>query len=184
MKSIISFCVGAILSAAAFAASERFDAIVDEHGYPIEDPRYDEIRTWHASQQEGLALYRREAFEAAYPVLAEPARHGFKEAQHAISLMHIKGQGVEKNVLVGVALLGLAAESGDRKLVREYKKSVKALPERFRDLVRAQTEYYIERYGMKAQGVSCNQVKQAGSNLKQLKCVKQPGSYQNWAWNP
>ena len=165
-------------------AQEFNEQLFDQQGYPLDDPRYADIRKWFEAEQLGLGLYRSKEFEQAYPQLAEAARHGFKQAQHNIAIMHINGEGVEKNPLIGVALLGLAAESGDRKLKRDYEKGVKALPKKFQQLVRDQTDYYIARYGMKAQGISCRSVKRPGSNMKDIRCVKQPGQYEVWDWAP
>lgn len=173
-----------LLPLTAGAAVSNFETLVDEQGYPLDDPRYDDIRIWFENEQNGLRLYRSKSYDQAYPQLAEAARHGFKEAQHGIALMHINGHGVEKNVLVGVALLGLAAESGDRTLKREYNKGLKAIPEKFRKLVRDQTEYYKARYGMDVQGIACDRIARPGSNMKVTRCLKQPGEYQTWDWAP
>ena len=165
-------------------AQEFEEKVLDKHGYPLDDPRYEDIRGWLDAEERGLALYRAESYQDAYPALAEAARHGFKRAQHNIALMHINGHGVEKNPLVGVALLGLAAENGDRRLKSDYEKGIKALPKKFHELIREQTKYYIARYGMEAQGVSCRKVKRPGSNMKETRCVKQPGEYEVWDWTP
>ena len=63
-------------------------------------------------------------------------------------------------------------------------KAVKALPKKYHNLVREQTDYYIARYGMAVQGVHCSLVKRVGSNLKSMLCVKQPGQYEVWDWAP
>jgi hypothetical protein len=166
------------------AESTHFETHVDKYGYPIDDPLYEDIRTWLDQEERGLALFRLPDYEAAYPLLAEPARHGFKRAQHSLALMHLNGHSVEKNVLIGIALLGLAAESGDRKLQREYDKSLSSLPKKYQKPVRDQTDYYIARYGMDVQGISCARVKLVGSNLKRMRCSKEPGQYQTWDWAP
>ena len=165
-------------------AQEFNDDLLDAQGYPLADPEYEDIRKWFEEERLGLSLYRSKDYGKAYAHLAEAARHGFKRAQHNIAIMHINGEGVEKNPLIGVALLGLAAESGDRKLKKEYEKGVKALPKKFQKLVRDQTDYYIARYGMSAQGVSCRREKRPGSNMKYMRCVKEPGQYEVWDWAP
>ena len=166
------------------AATTRFETLIDDHGYPVDDPSYADIRIWLDQEERGLALFRAKNYQEAYPLLAEAARHGLKRAQHSLALMHINGDSVTKNVLIGVALFGLAAESGERKLQREYEKAVKALPKKYHNLVREQTDYYIARYGMAVQGVHCSLVKRVGSNLKSMLCLKQPGQYDVWDWAP
>ena len=117
-------------------------------------------------------------------MLSDTARQGFKPSQHTLALMHINGQSVEQNVLVGIALLGLAAESGDRKLKKEYSGALKKIPKKYQSLVEEQTNYYIQRYGTKVQGVACSKVKRADSNMKMMQCIKQPGKYEDFAWTP
>jgi len=178
----ILLCAG--LASQTHAEESHFEGMLDAQGHRLDDPRYDLIRTLNEQEERGIGLFRAGDYSAAYELLSEPARNGLKRAQHSIALMHLKGQSVDKNPLIGIALLGLAAESGDRKLEREYKAAIKTLPEKYQKLVRAQTEYYVQRYGMQAQGISCRKVKKTDSNLKAMKCVKQPGVYEDHAWAP
>ena len=182
-KSICALLI-ALTGSSSVIAQEFTDALLDYQGYPMDDPLYEDIRTWFEEEEKGLSLYRSKAYEDAYPHLAEAARHGFKRAQLNLALMHLNGHGVEKNPLIGVALLGLAAESGERSVKKDYKNALKMLPKKYQPLVEQQADYYIARYGMKVQGVSCRRVKKPGSNLKEMRCVKEPGEYQTWDWAP
>ena len=184
MLRVMVFLVLVFVSVVLQAGTTAFETLIDDHGYPIDDPSYADIRVWLDQEERGLSLFRAKRYVEAYPLLAEAARHGFKRAQHSLALMHINGNSVDKNVLIGIALLGLAAESGERKLKREYEKAVKSLPKKFHKPVRDQTDYYIARYGMAVQGVSCSLVKKPGSNLKHMVCLKQPGQYDDWDWAP
>ncbi len=180
---LIFLVASVMLSSSLFAAVPDFDQR-DAHGFDRLDPRYAFVTEMHDREDRGVRLYRAKEYKAAYEVLAEPARHGLKRAQHSIALMHIQGQSVEKNVLIGIALLGLAAESGDRKLQKEYAAAVKSLPQKFQLPVREQTQFYVQRYGMEAQGVACRKVKRTDSNFRMMKCFKQPGVYEDHAWAP
>ncbi len=194
MRRVIAGCLGAlvILLVSHLQAAENADfslennsgTMLDSKGRKLSDPDFELIRIWEGQEERGLELFRGENFGAAYEMLTEPARRGFKRAQHALALMHLQGQGVERNPLVGTALFGLAAESGDKKLKREYKKLLKSLPKKYHDVVEAQKVYYIERYGVKAQGISCRSVKQVASNLRTTNCAKEPGDYPDIAWAP
>ncbi len=167
------------------AAIESIETnVLDSKGRPKDDPRYMEIRVLEEKEQRGVSLYRSGKHEKAYEVLSEPARLGLKRAQHSIALMHIQGQSVQKNLLIGTALFGLAVESGDRKLLQEHAKLLKLIPEKFISLVHKQTEYYIERYGMEAQGIVCTKEKPIGSHLPVMECRKQPGTYKEYPWAP
>ncbi len=169
---------------AAFGAETTFETLVDKQGHPLDDPRYDLIRKMHEQEERGLTAFRSEDYTRAYELLAEPASHGFKSAQHCLALMHINGHAVEQNVLVGVALLGLAAESGDWQLKKDFKAALKKIPKKYQQPVKDQTAYYIARYGMAAQGVSCEKAKQTGSNMSSMVCIKEPGEYQHYDWAP
>jgi hypothetical protein len=160
------------------------EILLDSQGHRFDDERYDAIRELHNQEQRGIAKYRAGEYKEAYSLLSESARKGLKRSQHTLALMHIAGQAVAKNILVGVALLGLAAESGDRQLKKEYAKAIKAIPNKYQKLVREQTQYYIARYGMDAQGIVCTRVKRTDSNFKILKCYKQLGDFKDLAWQP
>ncbi len=87
---LTSLCLSATI------AQEFNEQILDQQGYPLDDPRYADIRKWFEAEQLGLSLYRSEEYEQAYLQLATAAQHGFKQAQHNIAIMHINGEGVEK----------------------------------------------------------------------------------------
>ena len=80
----------------AFAAETYFEELLDAQGHRLDDPEYDLIRKLYEDEARGISQYRAEKFEKAYATLSEPARHGFKRAQHTLALMHIEGQAVEK----------------------------------------------------------------------------------------
>ena len=95
-----------------------------------------------------------------------------------------RGEGVERHPLKGVALLGLAAESGDRGVRRQYKTALEKVPDKYRDMVEAQVQVYIERYGMEAQGVTCVRKRKPQSHFFGMDCSKQLGEYEVVPWVP
>lgn len=148
------------------------------------DPRYQEVKALFAAEQRGVDFYRAEAFEKAYAELSEPAAKGLKRAQHLMGLMHLRGEGVEKRPLKGVALLGLAAENGDRMVKRQYDEALKRVPEQYRDVVQQQVQFYIARYGMAAQGVTCKRTRRPQSHFSAMDCDKAVGDYPVFPWQP
>ena len=80
--------------------------------------------------------------------------------------------------------MGLAAETGERRLQKEYAAALGKIPEKYRELVKQQTSYYIQRYGMEAQGVVCRKQKHTSTNRKIMACFKHPGDYQLYDWAP
>jgi hypothetical protein len=174
----------AICTSFSAAYAQQSETLLDAQGRPLDDPRYDKIRTLDEAQELGISQYRAGKFELAYKTLSEPARHGYKRAQHSLALMHLSGEFVDKNILIGTALMGLAAEGGDKRLDKEYQKLLKAIPEKYRTLVAEQTDYYIARYGAQAQGVVCDRIRLPGSNRTSFQCSKQLGTYEEYAWVP
>ncbi|HIG42688.1 MAG: hypothetical protein ABGY96_03705 [bacterium] len=182
---ILSIAVALLASLLAQGLSAEDPlGMLDAQGHPLADPEYDEIRNWYDQEALGLNLYKNDEYERAYQTLTEPARHGYKLSQHALALMHLKGESTQPNLLIGTALLGLAAESGDRKLEKEYEKLLKKVPDKYNQLVQDQTSYYIELYGMKVQGIACSNTKLPNSNIKIMKCIKQKGDYPDYPWKP
>ncbi len=174
----------ATLVAVSPCAEDNIESRFDSRGRDGYDPSVLLIHRWEADERQGLYLYNNASYERAYEVLSEPARRGLKGAQHAMALMHLDGRVVEKNVLVGTALMGLAAESGDRQLERDYAKLLKSVPDKYGALVEAQVVYYIERYGMAAQGIRCARETAPASNIRKLVCWKQAGQYADYPWAP
>ena len=148
------------------------------------DPRYQEIKALFEAEQRGIDLYRAGGFEKAHAELSEPAAKGLKTAQQLMGLMYLRGEGVEKNPLKGVALLGLAAESGDRALKRQYSLALKNVPDQYQDVVRQQVAFYIARYGMAAQGITCKRTRKPQSHFMAMDCDKAPGDYEDHPWAP
>ena len=151
------------------------------------DPRFEEIKLLFAAEQRGIHAYRAGDFAGAHAELAAPAAKGLKIAQHVVALMYLKGEGVEKNAgtqAKGVALLGLAAESGDKAVQRQYRKALKRTPEALREVVERQVAYYVERYGMAAQGVTCKRTRKPRSHFMAVDCSKTPGDYVEHPWAP
>ena len=148
------------------------------------DPRYQQVKALFAAEQRGVDLYRAQAFEKAYAELSEPAAKGLKRAQHLMGLMHLRGEGVERRPLKGVALLGLAAETGDRAVKRQYTEALKRVPEQYRDVVQQQVQFYIARYGMAAQGITCKRTRRPQSHFSAMDCDKAVGDYPVFPWQP
>ncbi len=163
------------------ATPEFFDNSVRTQGM---DPQYEEIRLLFRAEERGMDLYRVGDFEAAYRELESPAANGLKIAQQIMAFMYMRGEGVEKHPAKGVALLGLAAESGDRSVRRQYRKALNAVPDQYRDVVQQQVAYYVKRYGMEAQGITCKRANRPQSHFLSMDCTKEVGDYPDHPWAP
>ena len=163
------------------ATSEFFDNSIRAQSM---DPQYEEVRLLFLAEERGADLYRVGDFEAAYRELEAPAANGLKIAQQIMAFMYMRGEGVEKHPAKGVALLGLAAESGDRSVRRQYRRALGAVPDQYREVVEQQVAYYIERYGMEAQGITCKRANRPQSHFMAMDCTKEVGDYPDHPWAP
>ena len=50
-------------------------------------------------------------YKSAFQLLSDAASKGMKESQYLLSLMFLKGEGVDKNILIGLGWLGVAGHS-------------------------------------------------------------------------
>ena len=169
---------------APILSAQEGGTLFEDQGISASDPALQKIARLQAQEEMGVNLFRSGDYDRAYEVLAETARHGFKNSQHAMALMYLRGDGVEKHPLKGTALMGLAAESGDRRIRREYRELLNAIPDKYRDLVQQQVDFYIERYGMEAQGITCAMKRRPNSNMRAMECLKAPGVYEEYPWTP
>ncbi len=178
----------ALAGAGALAADSGQEAMPELAGNSITaqsmDPRYEEVRLLFLAQERGMDLYRVGDFEGAHKELEAPAANGLKIAQQLMAFMYMRGEGVQKHPAKGVALLGLAAESGDRSVRRQYRKALGAVPDEYRDVVEQQVQFYIERYGMATQGITCKRANRPQSHFMAMDCTKEPGDYPDHPWVP
>ena len=147
-------------------------------------PLVQRINELKADEEIGLRYFQSGNYGKAYTALAATAAEGFKQSQHAMAMMYLEGKGVAQHQLKGIALLGLVAESGHRSAKREYNKALKKFPNRERAIVEKQAAWYIARYGMEAQGVTCVRNKKAFSHFADIECTKMPGDYRVYDWTP
>ncbi len=73
----------------------------------------DRISLLYDKESRGARAYVEGRYESAFQLVSDTASKGMKESQYLLSLMFLKGEGVDKNILIGLGWLGVAIESGD-----------------------------------------------------------------------
>lgn len=131
----------------------------------------------------GIKHYKAENYDKAFDLLGRTAVQGDKESQYVIGLMYLKGQGVDKHQLRGLAWMKTACESKMKNWVRDYKNITKKLNREQLTRVDKQAEQYIKLYGMKAQNVTCANESIPGSYRKQYVCRKEAGWVLKGQWD-
>ena len=92
--------------------------------------------------------------------------------------MFLKGEHVDKNILLGMAWMGVAKESKDREWVEQFDNFYSKFNEAQQAMVDAKVNQYIERYGLSTTNVTCDRIQAAGSRRYETRCIKtgQPNS--------
>ena len=67
-----------------------------------------EIVALYDRERSGMRAYQAGDYESAFEFLSVTATKGLKESQYLVALMLLKGQGVDKSTLAGLAWLGCA----------------------------------------------------------------------------
>ena len=140
----------------------------------------DQINALFERETDGIRAYQRADHATAFKILSNTATKGLKESQYLVALMFMKGEGVNQSILIGLGWLGVAKESGNEDWINTFDTFYAALNERQRRMVDEQVLRYVERYGGKAQGVTCARRTSAGSRQVRLLCDKAAGSYPDY----
>lgn len=161
MRQILVLFFGMLLSVPAIAA------LYDQ----------DQINALYEKQMDGIHAYEAGDYGAAFKVLSNGATKGLKDSQYLVALMFMKGEGVTKNLLVGLGWLGVAIESGNEEWTEMYDSLYAALNDRQRAMVDEQVKRYVDKYGGRVQGVSCAKRTAVGDRQVKLRCNKIAGTY-------
>ena len=137
----------------------------------------DQINALFERETDGIRAYQRAEYATAFKILSNTATKGLKESQYLIAVMFMKGEGVNQSMLIGLGWLGVAKESGNEEWIKTFDTFYASLNERQRQMVDEQVRRYVEKYGGKAQGVTCSRRASAGSRQIRLLCDKVAGSY-------
>ncbi len=120
----------------------------------------------------GIKSYQRAEFKQAFELLKQPAELGLKGAQYTIAMMFLKGQHLQQSTVLGMAWLGVANEVKTEDWSEQYQMFYSlATPEQKRQIDK-KLQDYIERYGMKAQYISCTKSRRLFINNIKHACVK------------
>ena len=140
--------------------------------YERSDNLEPEVELMYKREASGLKQYDRGDYEAAFEQLSETAIQGLKKSQYILAFMFLKGEYVDKNILLGMAWLGVAAESEDKEWVEQYNNLYANFNEAQQAMVDAKVNQYIERYGLSKTNVTCERLQAAGSRRYETRCIK------------
>ena len=139
-----------------------------------------QIDNIYANETSGLRFYEQGDYERAFALLKDTAAQGMKRSQYILGFMFMKGEGVDKNMLFGLAWMGLATESGNEEWQEAYDRFYGSLSDAQRSMVDDKVEEYRRKFGASAQGITCAKTAVVGSRRKDWVCRKSEGSYEEY----
>lgn len=137
----------------------------------------EQIDAIYANENTGLRLYERGEYREAFMLLKDSAALGMKRSQHVLGFMFMKGQGVSRNMLFGLAWLALSTESGNEEWQAMYDGLYEALSDAQKSMVDDKIAEYTEKFGAKSQGITCAKTSVIGSRKIDWVCRKSEGFY-------
>lgn len=137
----------------------------------------EQISALYDKEARGVRAYSAGRYESSFDMLSDTASKGMKESQYLLSLMFLKGEGIDKSVLIGLGWLGVAIESGNEEWNNTFNTLYDSLNDAQRAMVDAKVKDYVAKYGSAVQGVSCEKRTTAGSRRLEVRCDKAVGNY-------
>lgn len=125
----------------------------------------------------GIRAYTGGRYESAFNMLSDTASRGMKESQYVLALMFLKGEYVDKSILIGLGWLGVAIESGNEEWNKTFNTLYESMNDAQRAMVDAKVNDYVAKYGTVIQGIACKKRTAAGSRRIEVRCDKSVGNY-------
>lgn len=123
-------------------------------------------------ERAGIRNYKKGEYQKAYKDLRYAAKRGFKQSQYLIGLMYLKGQHVKPSLFYGMAWLGVAKEAGSKEWVALFEQIYTNATLEQRAAIDTNMKKFIEKYGLKAQDMTCSNRSRLGNRKKTLECTK------------
>ncbi len=136
-----------------------------------------QIRALYDKEASGIRAYTAGRFESAFDMLSDTASKGMKESQYLLSLMFMKGEGVDRSILIGLGWLGVAIESGNKEWNNTFNTVYESMSDAQRAMIDDKVKDYVAKYGSAVQGVTCAKRAAVGSRRIELRCEKVVGNY-------
>ena len=166
------------LGAEGDSVDPRFDDVDEEvivTGEPVDRHQVVNLDTMmgiYQSRLQGSIHYRRQEYAEALPHLLAAARRGFKFAQARVGFILQQGvDGVPQDPEAAVAWLGIASKGDTHPEIRNYFNALwDRIPTQRCPHLEDLITVYDERYGSRANRVTCDMSHKAGTWLKKLTC--------------
>jgi hypothetical protein len=149
---------------------------------PVFASLYDaeQLGTIYENERAGLNFYESGDYRIAFGMLSKTAAQGMKRSQYILGFMFMKGEGVDKNVLFGLAWMGLSTEADNEDWQKAYDSLYNALSSAQKSMLDEKIVEYRGKFGASAQGITCAKAAVIGSRRQDIICRKSEGSYEEY----
>lgn len=137
-----------------------------------------QIDNIYENESSGLRFYEQGDYPRAFALLRKTAALGMKRSQYILGFMFMKGEGIDRNMLFGLAWLGLATESGNEEWQATFDQFYDKLSDAQRSMLDDKIEEYRAKFGATAQGITCAKTAVVGSRRIDWVCRKSEGYYE------
>jgi TPR repeat protein len=134
----------------------------------------------YENERAGLRFYESGDYRSAFKILSKTAAQGMKRSQYILGFMFMKGEGVDKNMLFGLAWMGLSTEADNNDWQNTYDGLYNVLTSAQKSMVDDKINQYRQKFGASAQGVTCARAAVVGSRKQDIICRKSEGSYDEY----
>lgn len=131
-----------------------------------------EIELLYKNEASAIKQYDRGNFKRAFELLSETAVQGLKKSQYILAFMFLKGEHVDKSILLGMAWLGVAKESEQEEWVELFDNMYARANATQQAMINAKVEQYVAQYGLRATNVTCSRAQVTGSRRYEMRCIK------------
>ena len=137
-----------------------------------------QIDNIYENEQSGLRFYEQGDYRRAFGLLTKTAALGMKRSQYILGFMFMKGEGIDRNMLFGLAWLGLSTESGNEEWQATFDQFYEKLSAAQRAMLDDKIEEYRAKFGATVQGITCAKTAVVGSRRIDWVCRKGEGHYE------
>ena len=131
-----------------------------------------EVEEFNRASELSSSAIQSKNYDRAFEYLETASKLGNKISQFTLALLYMEGLGVKQDYTQAYLWLNVASEVNEKKWQKVRDQLHNALSKEQVAALTPLVDEYIEKYGAKAQEVSCYKRAATGTNRKLMQCTK------------
>lgn len=131
-----------------------------------------EVEDFNRASELSNSAVQSKNYDRAFGYLDTASKLGNKVSQYTLALLYMEGLGVKQDYTQAYLWLNVASEVNEKRWRKVRDQLHNALSEEQITSLKPLVDEYIEKYGSKAQEVSCYKRAAIGTNRKLMQCSK------------